>query len=60
MLTCVVGQLGDRKTPGSQRLTTRALDHIEKENSLMSVKKRLTHETRFRRPGVMKKWKEDR
>jgi hypothetical protein len=60
MWACVVADSGDRKTPGL-RVTTRALDMIEKNNSSEVTKKRLTHETRAQNAKeVLKKWKIER
>ncbi len=60
MWTCVVADSGDRKTPGL-RVTTRALDQIEKNNKSEVTKKRLTHETRAQNAKeVMKRWKAER
>ena len=57
---CVVAASGDRKTPGL-KVTIRALDHIEKNNSSDVSEKRLTHETRVQKAKeIMKKWKTDR
>jgi hypothetical protein len=57
---CVVADSGDRKTPGL-RVTTRALDMIEKNNSSEVTKKRLTHETRAQNAKeVLKRWKTER
>jgi hypothetical protein len=58
--TCVVAQSGDRKTP-ALKVTTRTLDHIEKENSSIISDKRLAHETRVQKSKeALKKWREDR
>ena len=57
---CVVADSGDRKTPGL-RVTTRALDMIEKNNKSEVTKKRLTHETRAQNAKeVLKRWKAER
>ncbi len=58
--TCVVAQSGDRKTP-ALKVSTRTLDHIEKENEFIISDKRLAHETKAQKSKeVLKKWKEDR
>jgi hypothetical protein len=60
MWACVVADSGDRKTPGL-RVTTRALDQIEKNNKSEVTKKRLTHETRAQNAKeVLKRWKTER
>jgi hypothetical protein len=57
---CVVAPSGDRKTP-ALRVTLRALDLIEKNNSATVNIARIAHETRVRKSKeAMKKWKDER
>jgi len=58
--TCVIGDSGDRKTPGL-RAMVRTLDVIDKVNEPKVSEQRLKHETRIQRSKeIAKKWKEDR
>jgi hypothetical protein len=58
--TCLVAASGDRKTPGL-RVTLRALDLIERENSAAISAARLAHETRRQNAKeASKQWKERR
>jgi uncharacterized protein DUF3987 len=55
--TCVIGQSGDRKTPGLMAIT-RALDKIEDENSPQYRKAHLDHEARVEiAKQELKRWK---
>jgi hypothetical protein len=58
--TCLVAPSGDRKTP-ALRVTQRALDLIEKNNSAAINVARVAHETRAQKSKeALKKWKEER
>jgi hypothetical protein len=56
---CVVGQSGDRKTPGL-KVITRALDQIEADNAPQHLDANAAHQTRVERAKVeMKRWKKE-
>jgi hypothetical protein len=58
--TCLVAPSGDRKTP-ALRVTLRALDLIEADNSAAITAARLAHETRIQKSKeATKKWKDER
>jgi hypothetical protein len=57
--TCVVGESGSRKTPGS-RVVTRALDRIEEENTPTYISANMNHLQRVEKAKAeMKKWRHD-
>jgi hypothetical protein len=57
MWNCVIGQSGDRKTPGLM-VITRALDKIEEENSPQYRQAHLDHEARVEiAKAELKRWK---
>jgi hypothetical protein len=54
---CVVGQSGDRKTPGL-KVITRALDRIEAENAPHHLDANIAHQARVERARAeMKRWR---
>jgi len=58
--TCLVAPSGDRKTP-ALRVTLRALDLIEANNSAAITAARLAHETRSQKSKeATKRWKDER
>jgi Protein of unknown function (DUF3987) len=58
--TCLVAPSGDRKTP-ALRVTLRALDLIEANNSAAITAARLAHETRIQKSKeATKRWKDER